>query len=163
MRQQGVHPEDAEGTSAASSRPDTDGVDEKDSDDKTNESASVTGGTDSGEAAESSPEARETPSPETRANPSLTPGDEKRQAERGTLCADEVHADELAAHAPHGAARPARLEVVDVGERGPPHRRKMPNVVSGTGAFAAAASPSARTRRVSSGSMIPSSQSRAVE
>ena len=41
--------------------------------------------------------------------------------------------------------------------------RKTPNVVSGTGAFAAAARPSASTRRVSSGSMIPSSQSRAVE
>jgi uncharacterized protein (TIRG00374 family) len=105
MRQQGVHPEDAEGTSAASSRPDTDGVDEKDSDDKTNESASVTGGTDSGEAAESSPEARETPSPETRANPSLAPGDEKRQAERGTLCADEVHADEVEGDEPLLPAR----------------------------------------------------------
>lgn len=100
-----MHPEDAEGTSAASSRPDTDGVDEKDSDDKTNESASVTGGTDSGEAAESSPEARETPSPETRANPSLTPGDEKRQAERGTLCADEVHADEVEGDEPLLPAR----------------------------------------------------------
>src|SRR5581483_9264718 len=41
--------------------------------------------------------------------------------------------------------------------------RKTPNVVSGIGALRAAASPSARTRRVSSGSMIPSSQSRAVE
>lgn len=100
-----MHPEDAEGTSAASSRPDTDGVDEKDSDDKTNESASVTGGTDSGEAAESSPEARETPSPETRANPSLTPGDEKRQAERGTLCADEVHTDEVEGDEPLLPAR----------------------------------------------------------
>ncbi|WP_328671294.1 lysylphosphatidylglycerol synthase transmembrane domain-containing protein [Streptomyces sp. NBC_00328] len=105
MRQQGVHPEDAEGTSAASSRPDTDGVDEKDSDDKTNESDSVTGGTDSGEAAESSPEARETPSPETRANPSLAPRDEKRQAERGTLCADEVHADEVEGDEPLLPAR----------------------------------------------------------
>ncbi|MFF3413272.1 lysylphosphatidylglycerol synthase domain-containing protein [Streptomyces sp. NPDC002698] len=105
MRQQGVHPEDAEGTSAASSRPDTDGVGEKDSDDRTNESASVTGGTDSGEAAESSPEARETPSPETRANPSPTPGDEKRQAERGALCADEVHADEVEGDEPLLPAR----------------------------------------------------------
>lgn len=100
-----MHPEDAEGTSAASSRPDTDGVDEKDSDDKTNGSASVTGGTDSGEAAESSPEARETPSPETRANPSPAPEDEKRQAERGTLCADEVHADEVEGDEPLLPAR----------------------------------------------------------
>ena len=41
--------------------------------------------------------------------------------------------------------------------------RKMPNFVSGIGAFSAAEIPSASTRRVSSGSMIPSSQSRAVE
>ena len=43
------------------------------------------------------------------------------------------------------------------------HMRNTPKVVSGTGAFAAAARPRARTRRVSRGSMIPSSQSRAVE
>jgi hypothetical protein len=41
--------------------------------------------------------------------------------------------------------------------------RKTPKVVSGIGAFSAAEMPSARTRRVSSGSMIPSSHSRAVE
>ena len=40
---------------------------------------------------------------------------------------------------------------------------KTPKVVSGIGAFSAAEMPSASTRRVSSGSMIPSSQSRAVE
>src|SRR3954454_7319915 len=45
----------------------------------------------------------------------------------------------------------------------PHHIRKMPNVVSGIGAFNAEASPSASTRRVSSGSMTPSSQRRAVE
>ena len=45
----------------------------------------------------------------------------------------------------------------------PPYIRKMPNVLSGTGAFSAAEIPSASTRRVSRGSMIPSSQSRAVE
>jgi hypothetical protein len=44
-----------------------------------------------------------------------------------------------------------------------PHIRKTPNSVSGIGAFSAAERPSARTRRVSSGSMIPSSQRRAVE
>ena len=43
------------------------------------------------------------------------------------------------------------------------HIRKTPNVVSGIGAFSDAAIPSAITLRVSSGSMIPSSQSRAVE
>src|SRR5262249_28592214 len=41
--------------------------------------------------------------------------------------------------------------------------RKTPKVVSGTGAFSAAEMPSASTRRVSSGSMIPSSHRRAVE
>jgi len=41
--------------------------------------------------------------------------------------------------------------------------RKTPNRVSEIGAFSAALIPSARTRRVSSGSMMPSSQSRAVE
>ena len=43
------------------------------------------------------------------------------------------------------------------------YMRKMPNCVSGIGAFSAAEMPSASTRRVSSGSMMPSSQSRAVE
>ena len=43
------------------------------------------------------------------------------------------------------------------------HMRKTPKVVSGIGAFSAAEMPSASTRRVSSGSMIPSSQRRAVE
>src|SRR3954464_12490500 len=43
------------------------------------------------------------------------------------------------------------------------HIRKIPNVVSGIGALSADASPRASTRRVSSGSITPSSQSRAVE
>ena len=47
-------------------------------------------------------------------------------------------------------------------ERGA-HMRKIPNRVSGIGASSAAEMPSASTCRVSSGSMIPSSQSRAVE
>src|SRR5436190_17857924 len=41
--------------------------------------------------------------------------------------------------------------------------RKMPNVVSGIGAFSAAEIPRATIRRVSRGSMMPSSHSRAVE
>src|SRR2546429_5873860 len=45
----------------------------------------------------------------------------------------------------------------------PHHMRKMPKVVSGIGALRAAEIPRARTRRVSRGSMMPSSQSRAVE
>ena len=44
----------------------------------------------------------------------------------------------------------------------PPHIRKTPNRVSGIGAWSAASMPIARTRRVSSGSMTPSSQRRAV-
>ncbi|MEV6191400.1 lysylphosphatidylglycerol synthase transmembrane domain-containing protein [Streptomyces sp. NPDC051920] len=77
MRQQGVHPEDAEGTSAASSRPEADGVDEKAAD----------------------------PAPETGAAASRKPGDEKRQAERGTDCVDEVHADEVEGDEPLLPAR----------------------------------------------------------
>src|SRR5215210_517257 len=45
----------------------------------------------------------------------------------------------------------------------PPHIRKTPKVVSGIGALSAAEIPSASTRRVSSGSMTPSSHSRVVE
>ncbi|KAB1981829.1 lysylphosphatidylglycerol synthase transmembrane domain-containing protein [Streptomyces triticiradicis] len=97
MRQQGVHPEDAEGTSAASSRPDTDGVDEKDTGVEADESSSVTSGTGSGEAADSSPEAH--------ASPSRPHGDEKRRAERGADCMDEVHADEVEGDEPLLPAR----------------------------------------------------------
>ena len=43
-----------------------------------------------------------------------------------------------------------------------PHIRKTPNRVSGIGAWSAASMPIVRTRRVSSGSMTPSSHSRAV-
>jgi len=43
------------------------------------------------------------------------------------------------------------------------YMRKMPNRVGGCGACAAASRPSAMTRRVSSGSMMPSSHRRAVE
>jgi hypothetical protein len=44
----------------------------------------------------------------------------------------------------------------------PPHIRKTPKRVSRIGAYAAASKPSARTRRVSSGSITPSSHRRAV-
>jgi hypothetical protein len=54
-----------------------------------------------------------------------------------------------------------RVEDELEGER--PYIRKMPKVVSGIGTFRAAEIPSAITLRVSTGSMIPSSQSRAVE
>ncbi|MGW2782142.1 lysylphosphatidylglycerol synthase domain-containing protein [Streptomyces populi] len=97
MRQQGVHPEDAEGTSAASSCPDTDGVDEKDTGVEADESSSVTSGTGPDETAESSPEAHETSS--------RPHGDEERRAERGTDCEDEVHADEVEGDEPLLPAR----------------------------------------------------------
>ncbi|MGW0966131.1 lysylphosphatidylglycerol synthase domain-containing protein [Streptomyces sp. NPDC002516] len=120
MRQQGVHPEDAEGTSAASSRPESDGVEEKDTDGRT-AGSSAADGTDSGETARSSTEAGESPSPEAgktlspegretlsseeRGTPSPTPSDEKRQAERGTGCVDEVHTDEVEGDEPLLPAR----------------------------------------------------------
>src|SRR6185312_5088955 len=45
----------------------------------------------------------------------------------------------------------------------PHHIRKTPNVVSGMGALRDAEMPRASTRRVSRGSMMPSSQRRPVE
>ena len=54
-------------------------------------------------------------------------------------------------------------DVSGLGRTPLPHMRNTPKLVSGTGALAAAARPSPSTRRVSSGSMIPSSQRRAVE
>lgn len=115
-----MHPEDAEGTSAASSRPESDGVEEKDTDGRT-AGSSAADGTDSGETARSSTEAGESPSPEAgktlspegretlsseeRGTPSPTPSDEKRQAERGTGCVDEVHTDEVEGDEPLLPAR----------------------------------------------------------
>lgn len=92
-----MHPEDAEGTSAASSRPDTGGVDEKDADGRASESSSVPSATGSDEA--------EDPSPRTHENLSRTYGDGKRQAERDADCADEVHADEVEGDEPLLPAR----------------------------------------------------------
>ncbi|MFF4538098.1 lysylphosphatidylglycerol synthase domain-containing protein [Streptomyces aureus] len=98
MRQQGVHPEDAEGISAGSSRADTDGAgtadekadrdradakDEKEPDDKSGESPSPVSGTAAGEAEPSS--------------------DATRRAERG--CEEEVHADEVEGDEPLLPAR----------------------------------------------------------
>ena len=62
--------------------------------------------------------------------------------------------DESATGDEPGNGQPPRNE--------PPHIRKTPNRVSGIGAWSAASIPIARTRRVSSGSMTPSSQRRAV-
>jgi uncharacterized membrane protein YbhN (UPF0104 family) len=83
MRQQGVHPEDAEGTSAASSRPDTDGVEEKDSGETTRESTSKA-------AEEAAPKPHE---------------NDKQQVKRGSECADEAHADEVEGDEPLLPAR----------------------------------------------------------
>ncbi|WP_406332718.1 lysylphosphatidylglycerol synthase domain-containing protein [Streptomyces sp. NBC_00203] len=86
MRQQGVHPEDAESTSEASSRPDTGGVDERDEKDtaeKANESASKT-------AEETAPQTYEK---------------EKQQVKQGTDCADEAHTDEVEGDEPLLPAR----------------------------------------------------------
>ena len=49
-----------------------------------------------------------------------------------------------------------------LGRRPPRYIRNTPNFVSTTGAFSAAESASANTRRVSDGAMMPSSQRRAV-
>lgn len=91
-----MHPEDAEGTSAASARPDTGRADEKDTDGRASESPSVTS-TGSDDAEDSTPSAPETPS--------RTYGDEKRQAKRDAECADEVHADEVEGDEPLLPAR----------------------------------------------------------
>jgi len=91
------------------------------------------------------------------------------------LPADDVRAElepvdaecldsELSANEADSATGAGGLDVVEMDDGVPDgYIRKTPKVVSGTGAFAAAANPSARTRLVSSGSMMPSSQSRAVE
>ncbi|WP_328553575.1 MULTISPECIES: lysylphosphatidylglycerol synthase transmembrane domain-containing protein [unclassified Streptomyces] len=97
MRQQGVHPEDAEGTSAASSRPDIGGVDDKDTDGGTDASSAVAAGTGSGDAEGSSPSVRE-PSPRTA-------DEEKPQAEPDVDCADEAHAEEVEGDEPLLPAR----------------------------------------------------------
>jgi hypothetical protein len=63
----------------------------------------------------------------------------------------------------HPGAPPTRLRRLDNRqERRRTHIRNTPNRVSGIGAFSDAAIPSPSTVRVSAGSMMPSSQSRAV-
>ena len=64
-----------------------------------------------------------------------------------------------ARHRPHAAIATRRTRRSDPRQ---PHIRKTPNRVSGIGAWSAASMPIDRTRRVSSGSMTPSSHSRAV-
>lgn len=91
-----MHPEDAEGTSAASSRPDT-GVDEKDPDGGANESAAEPNETAADEGEESPSRTHETA---TRPH-----GDEKPQVKRDADCADEAHADEVEGDEPLLPAR----------------------------------------------------------
>ena len=90
----------------------------------------------------------------------LAPGHARRDRE---VVEPERLRAQRAPNLPHGAAGPLALQPVDVDERVPHHILKTPNLVCGIGALSAAESPSASTRRVSSGSMTPSSHSRAVE
>ncbi|AVH56649.1 MULTISPECIES: lysylphosphatidylglycerol synthase transmembrane domain-containing protein [Streptomyces] len=90
MRQQGVHPEDAEGTSEASSRPDADGVGEKGAKEKANESAST--------AAEEPTPHSEEPTPKTYEN-------EKQQVKQDADCGDDSRADEVEGDEPLLPAR----------------------------------------------------------
>jgi hypothetical protein len=90
----------------------------------------------------------------------LAPGHARR--DREVVQSERLRA-QRAPNLAHGAARPFALERVDIDERVAHHILKTPNLVSRIGAFNEADNPSARTRRVSSGSITPSSQSRAVE
>ena len=60
-------------------------------------------------------------------------------------------------------ARRVAIDVYRRESRRAAHIRNTPNFISGTGALSAAASARASTLRVSAGSMMPSSHSRAVE
>ncbi|MER5881582.1 MULTISPECIES: lysylphosphatidylglycerol synthase transmembrane domain-containing protein [unclassified Streptomyces] len=102
MRQQGVHPEDAEGTSDASSRPDTGGGEKNKRDEKGAAGSAEESRPGTSEAAEAQAEAQEVSSEveDTAPHPS---GPEKRQA--GQDCDDEAHADEVEGDEPLLPAR----------------------------------------------------------
>ncbi|WP_327408991.1 lysylphosphatidylglycerol synthase domain-containing protein [Streptomyces sp. NBC_01281] len=102
MRQQGVHPEDAEGTSDASSRPDTGGGEKNKRDEKGTAGSAEESGSGTSEAGDAEAEAQEVSSEveDTASHPS---GPEKRQA--GQDCADEAHADEVEGDEPLLPAR----------------------------------------------------------
>lgn len=91
MRQQGAHPENAESTSAASSRPDTGGSDEKDTGEETAEPTSKAGE----EPTTTTDDERTTKTYE----------NEKLQVETDTDCSDEVHNDEVEGDEPLLPAR----------------------------------------------------------
>ncbi|MFD4525973.1 lysylphosphatidylglycerol synthase domain-containing protein [Streptomyces sp. NPDC058470] len=103
MRQQGVHPENAEGTSAASSRPDSGEADEKETGEQITESTSKAG---------KAPSTTSRAEPLTKPDDDLAPktfkktyDDEKKQVERDADCVDEVHNDEVEGDEPLLPAR----------------------------------------------------------
>ncbi|MFE2823810.1 YbhN family protein [Streptomyces sp. NPDC059271] len=98
MRQQGVHPEDAEGTSDASSRPDTGGGEKNKRDEKGAAGSAEESRPGTSEAAEAQEVSSEVE--DTAPHPS---GPEKRQA--GQDCDDEAHADEVEGDEPLLPAR----------------------------------------------------------
>ncbi|MFD6298177.1 lysylphosphatidylglycerol synthase domain-containing protein [Streptomyces sp. NPDC060235] len=102
MRQQGVHPEDAEGTSDASSRPDTGGGEKNKRDEKGAAGSAEESRPGTSEAGNAEAEAQEVSSEveDTAPHPS---GPEKRQA--GQDCDDEAHADEVEGDEPLLPAR----------------------------------------------------------
>ncbi|MFD0070275.1 hypothetical protein, partial [Streptomyces sp. NPDC127574] len=89
MRQQGVHPEDAEGTSDVSSRPDTGG--DGGTDEKGTSSSSEKSATGAAEPSDSSAEETSSEADETAPGPL---GPDKRQARQDCEDIDEAHADE---------------------------------------------------------------------
>lgn len=97
-----MHPEDAEGTSDASSRPDTGGGEKNKRDEKGTAGSAEESGSGTSEAGDAEAEAQEVSSEveDTASHPS---GPEKRQA--GQDCNDEAHADEVEGDEPLLPAR----------------------------------------------------------
>ncbi|MFI5994963.1 lysylphosphatidylglycerol synthase domain-containing protein [Streptomyces sp. NPDC051362] len=100
MRQQGVHPEDAEGTSDASSRPDTGGGEKNKRDEKGTAGSAEESGSGTSEAGDAEAQEVSSEVEDTASQPS---GPEKRQA--GQDCDDEAHADEVEGDEPLLPAR----------------------------------------------------------
>ncbi|OQQ18221.1 hypothetical protein B0675_14815 [Streptomyces sp. M41(2017)] len=102
MRQQGVHPEDAEGTSDASSRPDTGGGEKNKRDQNGTAESAEKSGSGTSEARDAEAAAQEVPSEveDTAPHPS---GPEKRRPAQD--CDDEAHADEVEGDEPLLPAR----------------------------------------------------------
>ncbi|MFG3145487.1 YbhN family protein [Streptomyces sp. NPDC048243] len=102
MRQQGVHPEDAEGTSDASSRPDTGGGEKNKRDPNGTAGSAEKSGSGTSEAGDAEAAAQEVPSEveDTAPHPS---GPEKRRPAQD--CDDEAHADEVEGDEPLLPAR----------------------------------------------------------